>query len=263
MSVLRDIVCVTVTGLAFTFLSAENAYSQSKMLEESPFSIQPSAEQLWQTLSEEAELYEFFLMGGLDKLLSGDPLPPYPDAPRDEWEKRRKQNEEEIKRFQRILDKLKSKDLERWKQWLRYDQDGDGKLSRNELITLWKDKISCGVFSLLTCEERDQLVEEIVDRILCDQATPPSEPSGFDCRQRYLTKDGISSIIENTIALLELQLSRFVCSNQTDPKAQAICEKIKKLFEELIERLKKVKDKLIMADVVEPTLANEIQAAED
>ncbi len=155
------------------------------------------------------------------------------------------------KELDRFIRKLKDKNLNSWEKWLAYDTNGDGKLSRDELTAMLKEKISCGgLFDILTCEQRDNLIEEILDRLLCGEQLKDWLEGGNHCKAEFFTADKFKSTIDNTIKVMEKFLADLDCSVFSNRRNKANCEKIVELQRKLLEKIKKLRDDMKFSAIV-------------
>jgi hypothetical protein len=155
--------------------------------------------------------------------------PAYPQTP-EEWKDNERDANKIIDRIKDFLRRLREKGLDRWEHWLKYDTDGDGKLSIDELRAMFKDKVSCGgLFDLLTCEKRDQLAKEFANTLACG-----------------LTAEKFGKLLDETINRYETLIGTLNCGGVTDSKSKKICERIERILRDAIERLKKFKEELIL-----------------
>jgi hypothetical protein len=171
--------------------------------------------------------------------------PAFPQTP-EEWKDNERDANKIIDRIKDFLRRLREKGLDRWEHWLKYDTDGDGKLSIDELRAMFKDKVSCGgLFDLLTCEKRDQLAKEFANTLACFGVI--AQPSGFpDPNACGLTAEKFGKLLDETINRYETLIGTLNCGGVTDSKSKKICERIERILRDAIERLKKFKEELIL-----------------
>ena len=227
----------TSISVTFTILSCLIAFSV--------LGLQSAAAQ---EEDDEVALLRFFLGEGLavyETFLGTvfiEPPPP-PEAEIPIFKELPKQIEQFRKEFDRFVRKLKEHNLDSWDKWLAYDTDGDGKLSRDELTAMLKEKISCGkLFDILTCEQRDNLIEKILDRLLCGNELSDWLEGGNYCKEKFFTADKFKNTLDNTIRAMEDLIANLDCSVFANPRNRANCEKIVALQKKLLEKIKKLRE---------------------